>query len=195
LGQYKNLNDEELLSLLDKKDNQSTNIAFREIYRQVYPMVKRMVIDHGGSEEEAFDIFQDTALIFFNKVSNDQYTKTSSISTYLYAIARNQWYYYIRRNKHVINSQDLEGVEAVEITENESDKLSIAKIMEKLLDQLDQDCRNLLTMFYYQNKSMKLIKEAFNLGSVQAAKVKKFRCVKRLKQLFNAKRINKDSFI
>jgi len=170
------------------------DIALRAIYKQTFPMVKKLILDNNGREEEVLDIFQDTVLIFFNNVSADRYKGNSTISTYLYGIARNQWHQHLRKTKRIRFDGNVEESDLIEVTIHEKEEIHVIRTVAKFLDKLDADCRKLLNMFYFENKSMQFIKETFGLGSEQAAKTKKFRCMKKLEGHFKSDNISRDSF-
>ncbi len=188
------MNDAEILSLLKENKEKSSNRAFTAIYQQVFPMIKRLVFDSGGSEEQALDVFQDTSMIFYTNVTSDKYKSNSTISTYLYSIARNQWFVQLKKEKRMPHGGAIEEMEISDIADEENTELETIKMVEKFFKKLDDSCQQLLKMYYYQNKNMKQIMESFGLGSEQAAKTKKFRCMKKLEGLFKSYKINKDSF-
>ncbi|MEL6558483.1 MAG: sigma-70 family RNA polymerase sigma factor [Bacteroidota bacterium] len=188
------MKDTEILALLKEENDKSSNVAFRAIYQQVFPLIRRMVLDTGGSEEQALDTFQDTSLIFFNNVTADRYKSNSTISTYLYSIARNQWFVQLKKEKRLPRGGSVSDVDISDVNTEENQELETTKIVERFFNKLDDGCQQLLKMYYYDNKSMKQIMESFNLGSEQAAKTKKFRCMKKLQGLFKSYRIDRNSF-
>ncbi|MGB3466955.1 MAG: sigma-70 family RNA polymerase sigma factor [Cyclobacteriaceae bacterium] len=188
------MTDTEILTLLKDEGERSSNLAFKAIYQRVFPMIKKLVLDSGGSEDEALDILQDTSLVFYKNVSADKYKSNSSISTYIYAIARNLWYMHLRKQKKMPRKESVESVEIIEITEDHNKELENIRLVEEFFSKLDEGCQRLLKMYYYQNMSMKQIMDAFGLGSEQSTRTKKFRCMKKLEGLFKAYKIEKGSF-
>ena len=91
-------------------------------------------------------------------------------------------------------SGSIEDLEIGQAAEEDHAELDMIRIVEKFFTKLDQGCQRLLRMYYYDSKSMKQIMADFGLGSEQAAKTKKFRCMKKLEGLFAAHQIKKDSF-
>lgn len=191
---HNKLKDAEILALLKEENDKSSNVAFRAIYKQVFPLIRGMVLDTGGSEEQALDIFQDTSLIFFNNVTSGRYKGNSTISTYLYSIARNQWFVQLKKEKRLPRGGSVSEIDISDVSAEDNRELETIKIIEQFFNKLDDGCQRLLKMYYYDNKSMKQIMESFNLGSEQAAKTKKFRCMKKLEGLFKSYRIDRNSF-
>jgi DNA-directed RNA polymerase specialized sigma24 family protein len=61
------------------------------IYQRAFPLVRRYVQQHGGSAQDAQDIFQDAMVIFYEKAVADTFVLSSSVGTLLVGISRNRW--------------------------------------------------------------------------------------------------------
>ena len=55
------------------------------------------------------------------------------------------------------------------------------------MNELSDDCRDVLTEFYFNKRSMAELMEMFNVNSIQAAKNKKWRCLNCLARMFREK--------
>lgn len=150
------------------------------IYTSFYPMISEMVRKNGGVEDDGVDIFQDALLIFNYNLKSGKFRGDSSIKTYLYSISRNLWLKeYNRKQK-----QSAAETESIVVSQKEIDYLINVEVVSLLMNELQEDCRSILTEYYYNNKSMAELKEIFNVNSVQVAKTKKWRCLNYLKKLF-----------
>jgi DNA-directed RNA polymerase specialized sigma24 family protein len=58
------------------------------VYEREFPGIARMVLSHGGTVENACDIFQDAMVILLEKIGHGKLTLSSSIGTYLYSVCR-----------------------------------------------------------------------------------------------------------
>ncbi len=67
--------------------------------------------------------------------------------------------------------------------------------LEKIFSQLRGECQEILKLFYFESMSMEQIKSVFNLGSTQAAKNKKHRCLQHLIELTSLSKKNMEDFI
>ena len=186
------LTNQEILSLLKENKETSSNKAFEAIYVQSFPMLKKLIMQKGGNAADAYDIFQDVMLVFFNHVKTNKFKGESAISTYLYSIGRNLWYQYLQKNDRYQFQSEIPEESLVEVTVGDLDKVQSTEIVSKLLKQLDKNCEKLLMMFYYSRKSMKDIMGFFGLSSQQVAKTKKMRCMKKLSTLIDQMKIDKD---
>lgn len=94
--------DKDILDLFKQPDHQEE--AFRmlvEKYQQrVYWIIRRMVLNH----EDANDILQETFIKIWNKFSS--FRGESGIYSWIYRIAINETYNFIKRKKHHRNIDD-----------------------------------------------------------------------------------------
>lgn len=184
--------DQELIKLLKSSDENFENEAFKFIYKTYFPSIKRMVIQAGGTSFEASDIFQDSLYVFYNHLKNEQFKEASSIRTYIYSIAKRKWIDYLRKEGRYQLTESFKDEEGFDLNLIDSLGLSAGKVIRKLLAKLDKPCQKILLLYYYENKSMSEISHFFELGSNQAAKTKKHRCLKKLMSLFEKYDITRD---
>ncbi len=62
-------------------------------------MVKDLVSKNGGSSEDASDLFQDGMVVVYEKAMDVDFTLSSSLKTYLYAVCKNKWLMQLRKRK------------------------------------------------------------------------------------------------
>ena len=160
----------------------------------MYPSVRSFVLRNGGNDHDALDVFQEAVVILYNHIKEDRLKQASTISSYLYSVSKNLWLQSLRKWKKYEVTDNFQSDNVVELTDVDKQGLSIAKIMGTLLEKLDAPCREILKLYYYQNKSMNEIMSYFSLSSEQAAKNKKFRCLRKLENLFKAYNIKRDNF-
>lgn len=158
------------------------------LYRVCLPKVLAFVKKNSGTEEEAKDIFQDAITILYKHLLDKRFRGESSMSSYTFAIARNLWFMQLRKKKVTISTDDFE----IGIVER-NDEINIG-LIHKLVDQIGEVCKSLLISFYHHAKSMKEIAHMFGLGSEQAAKTKKLRCMKKLSTVVAEYKMRPDDF-
>ena len=138
------LNDKTLIRRIQEND--------RTVLGDVYAKFRKMVIshikNHGGSNEEAEDIYQESIIVFWQNVSSGKFELTAKISTYLVAVAKNKWMVELRKRKFNItedppeNTQNDDPLILDEMIENEdSEKIRTA------LDQIQPVCKKLLIIW------------------------------------------------
>ncbi|MEO1053145.1 MAG: sigma-70 family RNA polymerase sigma factor [Bacteroidota bacterium] len=188
----KKLEDQRLLKDL-KSGGKEGHSAIKIIYKRNYEKVRGIILQRGGNEDEAKDVFQEAMIVFHRKVTNEQFRADSSIDTYIIAIARNLWHQIFRKPAYNLETELGEEVGNMSI-DVDWDIISKEKVIRAIIEDLPSDCQKIIKHFYYENQSLEVIQRNFNLGSVQAAKNKKYRCMKALLKLFKEKGIKPDTF-
>ena len=179
----KNWSDEEIIFCLQGEDAKK-DLALKQIYVQLYPSIKSYIQKNNGSDEDAADIFQDTIIVFYEKVRQNQFQLNSSIGTYMYSVCKHLWLNKLRTQKKVISLTE----ESDSIT---VDPLSLTVIGSKerndylklLLESIGKDCKRILVYYYYDRLKMKEIADRMNFANDQVAKNKKSSCLKKLKSI------------
>jgi RNA polymerase sigma factor (sigma-70 family) len=173
--------------LLAIKHNDEATL--KQFYLNNYPKVEKFVLNNNGSSEQARDIFQEAFIAAWRNIQLDRFIahNESALDAYIFRIAKNKWMDHLRSghyNKTVRMNDNLNVVEdEAEIDESEQQYLEALK---KEFKNLGDNCRKILTLFYYHNHSLKKI--AHSMGWTEAtAKNNKYRCIQKLKELVNQK--------
>lgn len=178
--------DQELIHLLQSKDEQQEDIAIRDIYHQYYGLVESLVVKNSGNSEDAKSIFHDGLIAVIHQVQQQYFKLTSTLKTYLYSICRNKWLMELRKRKNKKEVQLITEYEWIP-TENHIDKeIELdegQKVLVKILQQIGEDCSQLIRLYYYLKLKMSQITEQLNIPNEAAAKNRKARCLKKLRNL------------
>jgi RNA polymerase sigma factor (sigma-70 family) len=189
LSKEKVYTDRELIEGLANSDNQ----AISEIYSLYQPMLLKWMVTRGGTETDAYDVFQEGVLVLFEKTSDPEFALTCKLSTYLFAVCKRIWF---KKNQKQSNISSLDydlGAEEGEFEGMRSFDSDIkfhqeqeAKFeqLEQSLEQLGNPCKGLLKAFYIEEKSMQEIASVFGYTNAENAKTQKYKCLNRLKKLF-----------
>ncbi len=176
--------DVDLLEWLKSPDERVNDKALRYLYRELYGMIERMVLNNNGSESEAADVFQDALISFYNQVRKKDLSLSCTIKTYVYSISRNLWLMRLRKQKRETPLK--ESHESVPVQEDIFDLLvetEHSALVKEMLNQLGGDCQQILQYFYFERLRMQKIMDLMNLANEQVAKNKKSRCMKKLREL------------
>jgi DNA-directed RNA polymerase specialized sigma24 family protein len=136
-------------------------------------MVKDLITNSHGTSDDTVDVLQDALLILFCNLKGGTYENKSSLSTYLFGICKNLWLTENRRRQ----KQAIAESEALYENAETFNYLLNTEVVSLLMRELGEDCKNILTEYYFNNRSMAELKEIFNVNSIQAAKNKKWRCM------------------
>lgn len=153
--------------------------------RPLYSLIVQIV----GCPEDAEELLQDVFMKAFRHLSG--YKRECRFSTWIYQIAyntaisatrkRKQEFLYIEENM-ITNVPDEKAIEILALTDDEEQIFRLAKAVELL----SGDEKALITLFYYEEKSMEDISEILKM-SVSNVKVKLFRIRKKIYVLMNRK--------
>ncbi len=172
--------EEEQIRLLQNGDDRILQV----IYRQYYQTIVNLVMNNSGSLQEAKDIYQETLIIFYEKVKDEDFELNCKLKTYLYSISRNLWLKQLQHKKRFTNSIS-DSEEYLEIPwEEASKKEDQYQAMHTALESLGEPCRSILKDFYMHSQSMEEITEKFGYTNADNAKNQKYKCLKRLKKIF-----------
>ena len=165
--------------------------AAERVYRQHHPTVVHWIINNGGAESDAEDIYQEAMVILFEKSQSEDFRLTCKIGTYLFAISKHLWYKrlqqmqrqpgYLPENTGGEEGRDWIYEDEIKVHEERESHYSQ---LNQALNQLGEPCASLLRAFYSQDKSMQQIASEFGYTNPDNAKTQKYKCLTRLRKLF-----------
>lgn len=157
--------------------------AWDFLYREYYPMVSELIRKNNGNKEDAADIFQDGLMILHRNIGNGRFLEESLIKTYIFSICKNLWLKELKRRRKENDSV----IEMVNDFHLETKYLINVEVITLLMNDLKPDCREILTQYYFINRSITELKTIFNVSNIQSIKNKKGRCLHYLVKLFKEK--------
>ncbi|MBT8255453.1 MAG: sigma-70 family RNA polymerase sigma factor, partial [Bacteroidia bacterium] len=164
------------------------NRALEHIYRENRDKVTNYLRANNADEDQAKDVFQEAVIAMYENIKEKKFKGESAIGTYLYSIARYKWLNQIKKNSIRKDHHD-------QLEQEEDFQSPLATIIEgetkegvlQLLAELGEACKRLLIMNFYHEASMKEIAKNGHYSSEQIVRNKKYKCLKRLKELINQK--------
>lgn len=155
------------------------------LYELHFNNIVSQICANGGNSEDGSDIFQDAVLILIEKVKSGQFKGNSSIKTFLSAIARNLWLFELRTRSRRKNRETL--YTNLEDTTTGTEEVFFSNKqhldLENIFIQIGENCKKILTGFYYEEKSMKELLADVAYENEQVLRNKKSKCMKKLKEL------------
>ena len=151
--------------------------ALEFLYRKNYRMIVRLIMRNSGTEDEAKDVFQDSLIVFWEKVRSHKLVLTSRISTYLFSVAQNLWRKELDRKLR--NSGEMkEGY-----IQPEWERQEKIQVIQQCLKSLSETCRKILTLYYFDQLSMVDLAKEMGFANADTAKTKKYKCKNELDRL------------
>lgn len=172
--------DHDLLEALRRGESS----AFGKLYSLHFGMVRYLVVNNSGKEEDARDIFQEVLVTLYEQLAAGTFRQQSSLKTWIYAVCRNKWLKQLEKRKKNIRFSDFEECENILLPEENKEEESIHRILRNSLEQLGTQCRKLLLLFYYFRKSMDEIAADLNYTNADNAKAQKYKCLQKLKTIY-----------
>lgn len=149
-----------------------------DLYEKGFPSVARFVKKMGGGSDEARDIFQDTLVIFYEKITQGNLHIDCSPQVYIMGIAKHLWIRKYKKDQQIISLDAFE--KQIKVAADDTPSVSAQQIL-RMLEQSGEKCMELLKSFYYDKLSMKRIKEMFGYGSERSATVQKYKCIEKIR--------------
>lgn len=173
--------DADLLAAIRNKD--TLDEAIRYIYQHYADTISSLIINNSGNHQDAQDIFQETVVTFIETVRKDKFRGESSIKTFIVAIARNTWLNELKKRERSDIREEIYGksspVEEPDVSQLISEREKKQQFRD-LLGKLGESCRKILTLFYYENLTMKEMLDHLPYGNEQVVRNKKYKCLQQL---------------
>lgn len=157
--------------LLIRKMKQGDDNAFDLFVHKYYQEILSYCYHHCFDQTYAEDFTQETFIRFFSKLPDYHY-KGKTLN-YLYTIAGNLYKDYLKKTKEML----LEEIELVE--ENQTEQILNRVLIEQVLEQLPDESREVLTLYYFQELKLTEISDTLQIG----LPLVKYRLQKARKQL------------
>jgi RNA polymerase sigma factor (sigma-70 family) len=174
------LSDKEIVRRIKTNDRTILGELFVANEKSISSYIK----NHGGDSSDAQDMIQEAIIVLWQNVNAGRFEISAKVGTYLFAVAKNKWLAELRRRKKLIfNSDSLEmesaNENALQVIVADEQKSTVARALEKL----DTTCKELLTMFYFEERNMADIATLLGFANSDVAKAKKYQCKKALQKL------------
>ena len=161
---------------------------FMALYKKAFPVVARYVARMDGSLEEAQDIFQDTLVIYYEKVASAQSESIVNVKAYLLGIAKRLW---LQHYKAGLKNQSLNDFD-IEVVPDEQPATN------KLLHYLEtagKKCMELLKAYYYDRLPVGDVATLFGYSGTHSATVAKYKCLEKVRETVKQNSLNYADFI
>ena len=166
---------------LDDPDVASKNSGLEVLYQHAFPIVASFVSKHGGTFEEAKDVFHDAFTIYYEKITASPAVIDGD--AYLLGIARHLWY---KQHKSHGKYVPLD-MYALDNTESEENLQVAESKLLAFIAQAGSKCMEILRSFYYDKLSMAGLSSRFGFGSERSATVQKYKCLEKVRDKIREK--------
>lgn len=153
-------------------DNRSVYID--SLYNSCLEKIKKMVVNNHGSQDDAYDVFQEAFTVLFLKCKDENFKLTCDPCTYLYKVSYNLWLKQLNKRGKMMKNKPKH------IDENNddiiNDSMQRESIIAKYFILLGERCRQILQLDCIEGLSGKEVAEKLGL-SYGYYRVAKKRCL------------------
>lgn len=167
---------------------QNGGSAREEALKRIYLLpglretVIRHVLEHGGSRQDAQDIFQESLVLLDRNLREGRFEGKSALSTYFVAIAKWRWVTVRRQQGRYTDIAPTHYDAEVESPEAEAIRAEYRQLFQEALGQIGDRCRDLLRL-YQLDHSMEEIARMMQYSNADVAKKEAYRCRMRFREL------------
>ena len=163
------LTDEMLVKGLLTKQNEWVMI----LYSKARPIIIRYALNNDSSVDEAEDLVQNTVIVIYEQILLGKLVLTSSLTTYIYGIAKNLWLKELRKKRNLI----ILPLDDADFEHESHDNLTESRLiqLQKAIEELDVKCQEILKNRYWHNKKFDEMSQLYNT-TVASLKMKSSRC-------------------
>lgn len=189
----KELGSEQILEGIYRNDSQ----VIQYVYDKYFESIKRFIVNYGGSEEDAWDTFQDGIIVVYEQIKNENLKLKHTFITYFYTICKYSWLKVLRDRdkKYYEKIEESREVEKLSLSEYEIEldeiieKEKRVKLYQLNYQKLSKECQKMLRLMA-KGSTIEEITNEFNYKSNGFTYKKRRICKERLIRL-----IKEDSFL
>ena len=146
--------DDDLTLCVELIGKNQDKLAFNSIFKYFAPRLKSFLVKAGSTDSQAEEVIQEVMIAVWTKSSTYDSNK-SSVSTWIYTIARNKRIDKIRKEKRHYLSESDEGLE-IPIDSTQEKEIFTAQVsnsLKKYMSNLPEEQSKLLKLSYFYNKT------------------------------------------
>jgi RNA polymerase sigma-70 factor (ECF subfamily) len=124
---------------------------FEKLYDHFFDLIYRFVARRINEREMIHDIVSETFLKVYTHIESFTPQREGSLSSWIYTIAKNEIFQYIRKNKKkpCISLEETADIPFTEPFEERVDQEQVQKQMSHALHQLDEEDREIILYKYF----------------------------------------------
>jgi len=142
------------------------------LYDNYLQSIKNYVLKNSGSTEDVSDVFQDSIIILYKQITEDNLNLTTDLKGYFFGVARNVWNAQLRKKRRT-TELEFDLVEDEEL-EDKND-LILERIVSRAFEKLKPDQQTVLSLFS-EGLSYEEIAKKMDLKNEIYARRKKYLC-------------------
>jgi len=158
--------------------------AFEILYRLYFPSITQFVVQNSGCTEDAEDVFQEAIIVLLEKSRESDFILTSSLKTFIFAIAKNIWLKRIRDNRLRIVAKDYSLDRYADAAEMPVPAAGVEKTREERLQdwmgKISENCRRILKALFFLREPMETLMRKMGWKNRHTADNQKYKCIQQV---------------
>jgi len=143
----KEYTDNEIIECLRNRQS----YVVRYLSDRYLPMIRLMVAEKGGTNEDAHDIFQDGLIIMLEKLDNKEFILTCKFKTFLYCVCEHLWKTLLEKRHSAANYLTRRSEPEGEKDYSDIiDNRMYEELFREVFDTLDPISKNILTLYWQE---------------------------------------------
>lgn len=168
MGLFNKISDSSIIEGVRKQDDKILNW----LYDNYLESVRHYVLKNNGSKEDVSDVFQDSIIVLFRQVTEENLNLTADLKGYFFGIARNVWSAHLRKKQRTTEIL----IEPADEEDNEEiNNQILERVVSRAFQKLKPDQKEVLNLFS-EGQSYEEIAIKMNLKNEVYARRKKYLC-------------------
>jgi RNA polymerase sigma factor (sigma-70 family) len=163
---FKKISDINIIEGIRSQDDKILNW----LYDNYFQSVKNHVLGNSGSIEDVSDVFQDTIIVLYNQITDENLNLTTDLKGYFFGIAKNVWSSQLRRKQKTVELE-------VDIPDDGESEDQYDPILERIISRVINDLKpdqQMVLSLYSEGYSYEEIAVKMNLKNETYARRKKY---------------------
>jgi len=163
---------------------QRNNAAYDLLYTFYYPAIERFIKRNSGTTADAEDIFQETIIVLLDKVPKKDFVLTSSIKTYIIAVASNLWLKRLRAAKRITSLEpdyELEDLTLAEWEQKEENRVK-HNVIKRVFSRISRHCVIFLTKTFLRGATREKLMEEMGYSNTHTFDNQKYKCLEQARK-------------
>lgn len=175
MGLFKKYSDSDIIDGIRRQDNK----ILTYLYEAYYEVIRDHLKKNSGSEDDVYDVLQESVVILYKQVTGDGFSLTSDLRGYFFGIARNLWNTQLRYRSRVtaFETEPANPDETEDLT-----KAALERIVTRSFALLKEDCQTVLNL-YSEGYSYEEIARKTGMKNEAYARRKKYLCKEALMEI------------
>jgi RNA polymerase sigma factor (sigma-70 family) len=155
--------------------------VLKYLYQTLFPKVSAFIRKHSGDHDIAFDIFQDSMMVFYRYVKEEKFDPQYEIGAFVFKVSKNLWFNRLRKENRAVVLPEYNDFpdEATDMLHHLISR-EREEAVEAMLAALGKRCEELLRYSVFYRMKNAEICHVMGFSTENAVKTRKYKCMQRL---------------